>query len=358
VKNDLFHRAEIEGADIGRLYEQWWRPFEADWPWWREEVGRGHAKRPRIDIFLQNYLTRELRDEVKLAHIYDAYKEVAAARGEGGSEGLMKRIRAFADLFRFFNEASSADELSGFFRRMQAMEMNTANPFLLEVFARFGKDASQTRQILRDVESFLVRRMVCHLSARSYGMHFVEALKVIEAEERDVPGVVRRFLLKSETDSARWPSDAEFRDAWMNLPFGKQGRARVELLLLALETKVSSGKTEKVRYEDVLTVEHLMPRTWSTHWAPPSGDDPERAAAERNRLVQTIGNLTLLTDKLNPAVSNGPWREKLPEILKHSILKLNLELPVFGEWGESAIRSRGERLFQLAREAWPRPLQQ
>jgi hypothetical protein len=355
VKNDLFHRAEVQGENIKRLHERWWKPFEDEWDWWREEVGRGHAKRPRIDIFLQNYLTRELRDDVKLAHLYDAYKDVARARHDGRAEALMERINAFAGHFRLLYDAEAGGPLAAHFQRLQAMEMNTANPFLLEVLERFGREAPETRAILAALESFLVRRMVCQLSARSYGMFFVEALKLVDAGETDVSASFVGFLMRSDTDTARWPNDAEFRDCWMTLPTGSQGRVRIEMLLLALEARVATGKTERVRIDGSLTVEHLMPREWTTHWAPPEGPDASRAIAERQRLIQTMGNLTLLTDKLNPSVSNGPWDRKLAGIREHSILKLNLELAGYGPWGEAAIRKRGERLFELAREIWPRP---
>ena len=51
VKNLLFLRAEGEGVeDIEALYEQYWEPF--DDPWWKTEVGRGHAARRHTDLML------------------------------------------------------------------------------------------------------------------------------------------------------------------------------------------------------------------------------------------------------------------------------------------------------------------
>ena len=68
-----------------------------------------------------------------------------------------------------------------------------------------------------------------------------------------------------------------------------------------------------------------------------------------------MGNLTLVTSKLNPALSNGPWERKLPEILKHSALALNRELADDPCWNESSIQERGKLLFEFARQEWPRP---
>ena len=69
VKNHLFHHAELEGENLDLLYKQYWQPFEEGKNYWREEVGRGHAKRARIDLFLQNYLCLSIRDEVPVGDV-------------------------------------------------------------------------------------------------------------------------------------------------------------------------------------------------------------------------------------------------------------------------------------------------
>ncbi|MCK1466655.1 MULTISPECIES: HNH endonuclease family protein [unclassified Bradyrhizobium] len=46
-----------------------------------------------------------------------------------------------------------------------------------------------------------------------------------------------------------------------------------------------------------LAIEHVMPRKWQQHW-PVQGIDEE----DRDRLIHTLGNLTLLTGKLNSTV--------------------------------------------------------
>jgi hypothetical protein len=56
---------------------------------------------------------------------------------------------------------------------------------------------------------------------------------------------------------------------------------------------------------------------------------PMRRSARRRRLLHTIGNLTLLSEKLNPSVSNGPWAAsnsatgKRKAVEKHTVLHLN-----------------------------------
>ena len=41
-----------------------------------------------------------------------------------------------------------------------------------------------------------------------------------------------------------------------------------------------------------------------------SGADGEDPAAARDRIIHAIGNLTLVSKRLNPALSNAPWADK------------------------------------------------
>ena len=61
----------------------------------------------------------------------------------------------------------------------------------------------------------------------------------------------------------------------------------------------------------------------------------------------------MLTKRLNPSVSNSGWEKKRKDILRHSALNLNRELP--DVWNETAIRERSEELFKIAVKVWPRP---
>jgi len=77
------------------------------------------------------------------------------------------------------------------------------------------------------------------------------------------------------------------------------------------------------------------------------------AEPAREERIHRLGNLTLVTKKLNPKLSNGPWEAKRADILKHSALALNRDLPE--EWDEESIDARGPALAELALGIWPGP---
>jgi len=100
-----------------------------------------------------------------------------------------------------------------------------------------------------------------------------------------------------------------------------------------------------------------MPRKWSAHWEIEDGPLQE---LERNRLVHTFGNLTLLTGRLNSKVSNGPWtgvNSKRAGIQEHDVLFLNRDVLKLGEdgWNEERIRQRTKDLTEVVIATWPVP---
>jgi hypothetical protein len=118
----------------------------------------------------------------------------------------------------------------------------------------------------------------------------------------------------------------------------------------SLRTKYSEQRVDRGNY----TIEHVLPQTWQTHW-PVSSDDPQ-VGATRNHLLHTIGNLTLVTDKLNPKLSNGAWADKRKAIAAHSVLRLNHELLATASegWAEEQILARSARLADVVNGIWPR----
>jgi hypothetical protein len=113
-----------------------------------------------------------------------------------------------------------------------------------------------------------------------------------------------------------------------------------------------SGKTEESCPKN-LTVEHVMPQQWEVAW-PLAGDSDGVAMERRGILLHTLGNLTLVNEKLNPALSNSKWSEKKPALVKHSVLHLKDDIVEAFDWDEGSILERGERLAEIVCEIWTR----
>jgi hypothetical protein len=307
-------------------------------------------------LFLQNYLCLRIRDEVPVAHLYATFRETSTASNGLKAKDQLQSLRRYADIFQGFDKFEEGSRQAIFFKRLEAMELGTTYPYLMELFAQHGAKTPQVVEALGMIESYLVRRLVCQLTTRSYGRFFIDLIETIDGPVESMPERLSSALSKSTGESARWPDDDEFQTAWLNAPLYRTLlRSRLRMLLEALDQEYPIGYGEHYVLKEKLTVEHLLPQEWKPKWPLPEDATADQIAL-RDQMLHTIGNLTLLTKKLNPSVSNGAWSKKVADIKKHSRLHLNLDIinNWSDDWGEATIRTRGNSLFQMALKMWPR----
>jgi hypothetical protein len=125
------------------------------------------------------------------------------------------------------------------------------------------------------------------------------------------------------------------------------------MVLEALELALRTNLTEDVSLPKSLTIEHLMPQNWQQHW--PLPEATSEATLIRNRLLHTVGNLTLVTASLNSLASNAAWSDKRKALCGFSVLNLKQSFEDVATWDETAIVKRSELLFAVAQKLWPRP---
>ena len=139
-------------------------------------------------------------------------------------------------------------------------------------------------------------------------------------------------------------------------------RGRLRMVLEAIEDHLRGWKNGKQALSEErvargkLAIEHIMPRRWQANWPLEAG----HSEIDRDRMIYTLGNLTLLTAKLNSKVSNGPWSGssgKREALHAHDVLLLNREIlkELELQWTDEMITARTEHLTQLIIQIWPVP---
>ena len=84
-----------------------------------------------------------------------------------------------------------------------------------------------------------------------------------------------------------------------------------------------------------------------------SYSDTFQLALARDHLLQSIGNLTLVTRELNSKLGNRTFRKKKEALRKHSSLKLNNEICQQDAWDVNEIHARAEKLIADVCRIWP-----
>ncbi|MCZ4354227.1 DUF262 domain-containing HNH endonuclease family protein [Roseovarius aestuarii] len=378
IKNWLLWESARQRLDATPLYESFWRLFDRDHDYWRATVGTGHAARARVDTFLQNWLSKETGEAVSAKHLYDLFLRYAERLQKTDDTfvdasnlentvidvaNLMEKIHVDALRFERIDKPGGNSRFDLFLERLKRLGIVVFHPLLLEVIARTEANPDDADEFGKIMESYLVRRLVCGAQTRSYGSLALSILNTMRENSEMLASEVLRDALLSLSGSDEWPSDEAFHHSWMTRRFyGYFKRDRVLMILQALEHKLQTvnDKAEPIISFDwsQLQIEHIMPQAWEPHWPLPEGID-----AEMRRLnVQSIGNLTLVSKKLNPSLSNSPWRaqygsqtDKRSGFHEHTMLMINRNLlDEFADWNDLAIQTRAENLFEDAKVIWAR----
>jgi hypothetical protein len=356
VKNSLMNEVLAAEGNAEEAYEQYWKKFDADAKFWRMLTGRGHARRARIETFLQHTLTLLTGKLVSSAHLYSAYRDYAVSPQAGTPIERLKKFNAYGNIYKTLQDTQSDKRINTFFERLRTLDVVTAWPFILALYQRCQNQTDTIRPVLAAIESFLIRRMVCRLSTRGYNDVFANLTPRLDGDPAQAPQAVAQALLASTAEVDRWPDDGEFFAAWTENPlYENLSQPRLRMLLEALEAGRRNHFAETLEVPKNLTIEHVMPQHWEEHW-PLTGTTKER----RNKVVHAIGNLTLLNEKLNPSQSNKPWIDgkdpdggKRAALKKYTVLFLNKDLCDFPDWNEARIYARSETLFKIALKIWP-----
>jgi hypothetical protein len=369
IKNFVFQLAGVQDLDVTALYRKHWQDLDSEY--WRERVARGRQYVPRIDIFVNYWLVARFQKDVQADRIFTTFRdEVLKQKLDVPSllADLSSDARNYADL-----EKWPAGSAVGRFRYrvFQALNSAVVTPFVLWLlrWPEHRLSAGQRDKALACLESWLVRRALCRYTTKDINRMVFDLLGALNQNGPEQAGeTVERFLAAQTADSRIWPSDAAVREALEKEPlYTGLLRGRLRMVLEAIEDRRRTAKSEDASCPRNLTVEHILPQAWREHWGGDVSTEDERR--ERDEILHTLGNLTLVNNRLNPALSNRPWTDeqavarglgqtgKRTELAKHSTLKLNADIVHTAErqWDHELIRARTAELSELVLEIWPVP---
>ena len=357
IKNMVLYEAEKNGIASGSEEATRLWSFQDDW--WRREVRQGRLVRPRIDVFLNYWMAMRKRDDVAANDVFSVFRRYFA-EGSESIEQITADMDNVGKSYRALEEASDSN-IATFVYRWGVMEAGVLTPVLLWLLSS-EVPQDQLEKSLGALESHQLRRMVCRMTTRGYNRLFISLVaRLEEAGAENAGDTVVEYLAAQESEVGLWPKNQDLEHAFLNLPLYRLlTRGRLRMVLEGIEEELRTVKAESQSVPHNLTIEHIMPQGWRTHWAPPGSvedaENPELASA-RDRITHTIGNLTLVNTRLNSDLSNAPWVEKRATLSQHSVLFLNKTLVDDSPeiWDENAIRSRAGQLCQAAVRVWPRP---
>ena len=372
IKNLVFQRLDVSANESEKAYFRYWQQFET--PFWEKEVSSGRVLWSRSSLFLNQWLTSQTHEDVPAREVFAAFKrylddsQVPVAK-------TLEHIRACAEVYQDLQEGSEdrhkpLSVLERFTYRAAAMQSEVVKPIVIWLTDPELPPVPHDELVkgIGALESWFVRRMLVRENSQGNNRFLVDLLAQLAQVNREEVGTrIVELLAEQTSDVGYWPDDNAVRRSLESLPiYRRMSRARLRMLLEALEDyrrgftsggKGAKGEQPVVREE--CTIEHIMPQKWGQYW--PLNDGV--SGQDRDALIHTLGNLTLVSGSLNPSLSNGPWdgtQGKRTALISYSSIKLTADAiqradESGGGWDENVIEERTEAMISDLLSLWPVP---
>ncbi len=367
IKNFVFQRLNVSPQEQEKIYHEKWERFET--PFWETEISSGRVNYTRSSLFLTQWLTSQLKQDVTAREVFGAFKRHILDSDAPVLETL-DNIKDNAIIYRQLTERSqeptavlTPEEM--FFYRMSALQSEVFKPVMIWLLdasqEKIGKE--QLTKAINVIESWLIRRMLVRVTSKGNNRLAVDLLQAVSVRQRAQAGDnIEKFFREQTSEVGYWPGDAELRRSLETTPiYNNLSRARLRVVLEAIEDRKRGYPSGKAHHEAPVirgkcTIEHVLPQKWDIHW---KVETPEEEITRADH-VNLLGNLTLLTQVLNSEVSNAPWlgadgkREKFDN---KTTMLLTADVKRMGEhtWDERLIRERTNAMITDIETIWPVP---
>jgi len=225
---------------------------------------------------------------------------------------------------------------------------------ILRNYQRLGFDPYKTIQI---IEKFsFIYSSVCKQPGNRVEKIYSKYALEIEETAKDGPNEKVRGKLNSIFDHlknelfALVPSETIFIEYFMDISYknSTESRVLIKYILEKFNSYFKKNDEYMINFEAV-NIEHLLPQNPDSEW--------HLSKTQIKNYVNKLGNLTLLSKKINSKVQNSIIAKKLPK-LKESELEITKRIVILLEslkcqWGEDQINDRQKEFAQISyREIW------
>ena len=370
VKNALFKRAiELMGKeDAIKLYKETWeKTFLKDEEairYWETELTTGRLKRQNIEILLHSVGVIEGfydPDKHTLSDLSKLYKQkIKKITTTDDLKDFVNSIIKYAGIYRQHIKSFDGSELLSFsdyktrlLHILDVLGISTFHPFILFVMRKYESDENKQKKLLNNLERFVVRNAIAkRIPVKNYNKlckQFIQNPNNINDElgELDEKAIIEGLQKISNKEAS--------------------------LILFWIELfrryKDPKGDYKELKYN--YSLEHIMPVRWEEHWNFDNVPHPElqklgkeAAREDRNKKIYWIGNMTLLTSRLNSALRNYDFKRKVNGEGRKKGMRHYAELFITKHdiidpfdkgdqlWNETKIEERTQRLKEEFMEIW------
>ncbi len=331
-----------------QIFHEVWAPIEAVL---NDQRRVGRSGLGELTAFLRHYDAMQSGVLPAEKNIYARFRDEMKPLDDAEFVAALHRIREFAALYDGLLRPDKGGDkpLRVALMRLNALDISVAYPFLLAVAARHQNgeiSSTQFCQACQTLENYLVRRFL--IDAPTHYLNKMFAGLAQNVDWTDLVASLRSVLVEKQ-----YPTDARIRELAPTRELYDKPitQARIVMLFERINDHLCAGTDVKTVLDGTPTLEHILPQTLTSWWKTELGEEADDIAREWKH---TLGNLTLVTQSYNSALSNNSFPEKRAKLVGHG-LRLNSDYFAANSqtWDAAAIRARADWLVEQALEIWP-----
>ena len=375
LRNNLFLRASDERNN---LYEGHWQHFNTASIWFSDEI---------VDDFLGNFLQAKLNDKYNPTRsLFDLYQRVYIKNlrqkldidmGHEDNPKLVeqefKELQGYSKVYAEITNCGEDSPLWFYqFLKTDLLKNTSWPPLILFLKSELELSEENEKRIFRILESYIVRQFLCYPEIpewiREHEYRRLRTTIVRRIRHVNEVGEVNKVIvedildiLKKQKEDLHWPDDEKVKEALKNM--GNHWSTPLQkYILFKIERQITHTilTVNPLTWSKKLTREHIMPRGWEKatdtsselSWPVAPGGDCDKKVLMRNQHVESIGNLTLLTDKANELVATAPFSKKKELFNEYSHLSITNDVVSKDNWDVEQIQERVENLCEIFYQIW------
>lgn len=382
IKNALYQRLiELTGdrEEIAHCYKDTWEEvFEKDddaMAYWAAEKSIGRLMRQNSELLLQTVAIIEGIFDVEkhtIQQLADLYKARIDECDEGQLTDFISKIMSYAEIYKnhipdfdgteYFEYSDT--ELEQVERRVSFIlaknDISTFNPYIVYIFKEYAGNEALIIERLMEIEKYVMGHLITKESIKNFNKDCTTFIN-------DKAGTEIKSRLQEFTASRLKAGIANVSNKI----------AAVILFWIELRRRGLDGNYGEKALKYNYQLEHIMPQKWEEHWGPqlvpyvdengnalPDDDDSKK---KREAKIYSLGNMTLLSGKLNASISNNSFQQKMEGegrrkgVVTYSSLSIaqdDLVSRIYNQgriWNEQAIAERENYLGNEVADMWSNP---
>lgn len=232
---------------------------------------------------------------------------------------------------------------------LRLMQVSQCYVLLLSILRNIDQLGTDPTRIFQLIERFTFQySVVCKLPTnRIEKIYSKFALKIQETIDNEPEKkILGRIFAELEKElKAEAPSAQLFKERFGEVCYknSENSRRLIKYILSEIDSRLRATDENRIDFNTV-NIEHVLPQNPHKDW--------RLTKNEVKGYVNKIGNLTLLSKRINSKVQNVPIEKMLPELEKSELpITRELVLRIKGsnsEWGEEQIIRRQEEFAETA----------